>query len=149
MASNKSITSILTDLSPKRLAVIESSFRKTAETPRKGERFFLELKLNLDIGLTGGRNESDEKRVRIVTTGNANVFSGTLDAPNEKRQLAECLVKVETMYEAKPNTTEDDLKRHGSFFTSHSSIAIYSAIRSLVANTDFHNMPLPLPGQES
>ena len=145
MASPKKLTNILTDLVPKRLATIESSFKKTESSPRKGEKFFLDLKINLDIQLKDGKEENAEKTVKIITTGNADVFTGLPDDPNEKRQLAEFVVKVESIYQAHANTTEDDIKKNSDFFKAQSSITVYNTIRSLVANTDFYNMPLPLP----
>lgn len=145
MASSKKLTNILTDLVPKRLATVESSFKKTESSPRKGEKFFLALKINLDIQLKDGKEENAEKTVKIITTGNADVFTGLTDDPNEKRQLAEIVVKVESIYHAHVSTTEEDIKKNSDFFKAQSSITVYNTIRSLVANTDFYNMPLPLP----
>lgn len=139
------ISSILTDLMPKRLATVESSFKKTDSTPRKGEKFFLDLKINLDIQLKSGKEENAEKTVKIITTGNANVFTGLTEDPNAKRQLAEFVVKVETIYHAHAKTTEEDLKNNSDFFKGQSSIVVYNTLRSLVAHTDFYNMPLPVP----
>ncbi len=148
MAGSKQLTSILKNLTPKRMATVESSFEKTGLSPRKGEKLFLNLKMNLDINLTSGKEESSEKTVKIITTGNANVFTGLPDAPKERRQLAECLVKIETVYQAHTNTTKEDLKKHSEFFKGQSSVGVHYALRSLVANTDFHDMPLPLPSDQ-
>lgn len=145
MAKLKPITTILVELMPRRMATIESSFKKTDHAPRKGDKLSLKLSMNLDITLKTPSQKNANKWVQVISNGNADVFAGNSEKEKDNQLLAKCFVKIESLYDACPDTEEEELKNHTEHFMCQSAIAIRDALRSLVASTDFHNMPLPFP----
>ncbi len=144
MTPTKSISDLLVNLTPKRISVTESSYKKTNITPQKSDQLLLKHNIRSNIRLNIQKGKEENLTVLVLSEGNADVFAGSPGNTEEKRQSAECHVSVETVYTAKPGTTEGDLKEHQEFFKGQSSITVYNALRSLVAHTDFHGMPLPL-----
>lgn len=145
MAKLKPITDILIELMPRKMATIESSFKKTNHAPRKGDSLSLKLSMNLDITLRNPGQDGASKQVQVISKGNADVFAAGPEKGGGNQLLAECFVKIESLYDACPGTKEEELKKHTEHFMCQSAIAIRDALRSLVASTDFHNMPLPFP----